>query len=160
MDASASVPENASIYVKELTGKAGVNSREILWQNRWAEVDASPLVGVGIGVDTFGIVKSEYGTVVVEPGSSYLAVLSMTGVLGSVSTLLLIFSAIIKFLGKWDTIPEDIRTEVFAVGAFWAVHAVAEGWIFAVGSILCLFFWLWIGQVVSLGSLTFKGSTA
>jgi O-antigen ligase len=147
-------------YVAELQQKGVSNTRERLWEARWAEFNSSPVVGIGIGVEKAGGSRTAYGTTVVEPGSSYLAVLSMTGIIGALSLGILLVSLAMKFQKKWTFLNSTDRTEVVAVGMFWAIHAVAEGWIFAGGSILCLFFWLWVGRLSDLGSLPPKRSFA
>lgn len=145
-------------YVAELQQKGMSNTREQLWKMRWNEFDSSPIVGIGIGVEEAGGSKTEYGSIVVEPGSSYLAILSMTGIIGALSFGILMVSLVMKVRKKWTFLESTDRTEIVAVGMFWAVHAVAEGWIFAGGSILCLFFWLWAGRLSNLGSLPPKRS--
>jgi O-antigen ligase len=147
-------------YVAELQIKGMTNTREQLWKDRWVEFDSSPIVGIGVGVEEAGGTKTEYGTIVVEPGSSYLAILSMTGIVGALSFGILVLTLVVRVQKKWTLLNSTDRTEIVAVGMFWAVHAVAEGWIFAGGSILCLFFWIWVGRLSNLGSLQFKSSPA
>jgi O-antigen ligase len=146
-------------YTAELMKKGLRNSRTELWELRWNEFESSPLVGVGIGVDVTGGLKTEYGTVVVEPGSSYLAVLSMTGIVGAVSLFVFLISIIWKFKKNWDFIPITIHNEMVSIGIFWAIYSVSEGSIYAVGSIFCMLFWLWVSQLSSLGSLNTRNST-
>lgn len=145
-------------YVTELREKGNINSRETLWDNRIKEFGDNPIIGVGIGVDTFAFAGGMSGTRVIEPGSSYLAVLSMTGLLGSLSLILLLFSLGGQVVRSTRYIDHNEIVKVASLGAFWAMHAIAEGWIFAGGSILCLFFWIWVGRVATLGSGFFKES--
>jgi O-antigen ligase len=147
-------------YVTELQQKGMANTREQLWEVRWDEFASSPIVGLGIGVDTSGGFQTEYDTTVIEPGSSYLALLSMTGIMGVLGFVILIMNLVMKVRKKWTLLNSTDRTEIVAVGIFWAIHAIAEGWIFAGGSILCLFFWLWVGRLSNLASLTVKRSPA
>jgi hypothetical protein len=72
-------------YIAELQQKGLENTRKQLWAIRWTEFDSSPIVGIGLGVESKGGSRTEYGTIVVEPGSSYLAILSMTGIVGALS---------------------------------------------------------------------------
>jgi hypothetical protein len=140
-------------FTDELTEKGMLHTRKYLWRNRWEEFNDSPLWGIGMGVDKFIMSRTEYGTVVVEPGSSWLAILSMTGLIGAGGLFLLVASHLKKLITKLDNFPPGIRAEIAAIGIFWSIHAIAEGWIFAAGSILCLFFWLWLGYVANLGTL-------
>jgi O-antigen ligase len=153
LDGASSYVEDSPVkqYTETLYEKGMKNTRRYLWQMRLTEFESSPLFGIGIGVDSLGGTKTDYGTLVVEPGSSYLAVLSMTGLMGAVSILVLLLSLTIRFRNNWNFISRDNRAEVVSVGAFWAVHGVAEGWIFAGGSILCLLFWLWVAHFGDVG---------
>lgn len=137
-------------YTKEISQKGKFNTRQQLWANRIEEFMEYPASGVGIGVDTFAAAKNAFGGNVVEPGSSYLAVLSMTGILGAMGLLLLLWSLGGQVMKRSYFIPEADLVQTASIGAFWAVHAVAEGWIFAGGSLLCLLFWIWVGSLVNL----------
>lgn len=137
-------------YTKEITQKGKINTRQKLWANRVAEFMENPASGVGIGVDTFVSAKNAFGANAVEPGSSYLAVLSMTGILGATGLLLLLGSLGGQVMKRRYLIPKTDLVQAAGIGAFWAVHAVAEGWIFAGGSLLCLLFWIWVGRLATL----------
>jgi len=158
LDGSPLFPGNSPLerYVAELQQKGLVNTREQLWETRWSEFNSSRAVGIGIGVDTSGGLKTEYGTITIEPGSSYLAMLSMTGLLGVLSFGVLMITLVMKFRKNWDFLGSVETTEIVAVGIFWAIHALVEGWVFAGGSIFCLFFWLWVGKLSNLGSPDFR----
>ena len=137
-------------FTKEIIQKGMINTRQQLWDNRIEEFMEYPASGVGIGVDTFRSVKNVFGANIVEPGSSYLAVLSMTGILGAMGLLLLLFNLGGQVMKRSYLISETDLVQTASVGAFWAVHAVAEGWIFAGGSLLCLLFWIWVGRLANL----------
>lgn len=139
-----------SSYTKELFDKGRTNTRQQLWENRLVEFDRNPIAGVGIGIDTYSDKKSVFGGSVVEPGSSYLAVLAMTGLLGFTCLTLLFINLGHQVVKRSRLIPAPELTQVVSVGAFWSVHAIAEGWIFAAGSLLCLLFWIWVGRLASL----------
>jgi hypothetical protein len=142
-----------SEYTQELAIKGFVNTRDRLWSNRLIEFENNPFFGVGIGVDTFAIRKDSLPSGAVEPGSSYLTVLSMTGIFGAGGLLLLFASLGGRFWSRIVMLTTIERAQFVGVGTFWAIHAVAEGWIFAGGSILCLFFWIWVGRLASLGNV-------
>jgi hypothetical protein len=137
----------------EIAQKGLLNTREGLWKSRIEEFNDSPLWGIGIGIDRFVMSQTEYGTVVTEPGSSWLAILSMTGLIGAGGFFMLLIFHLKKVTKVWDHFLPSMRAEIAAIGIFWSIHAIAEGWIFAAGSILCLFFWLWLGYVANLGTL-------
>lgn len=146
-------------YTKEIFQKGKINTRQQLWANRVEEFLESPASGVGIGVDTFASVKKSIGGNVIEPGSSYLAVLSMTGILGAMGLLLLLCSLGGQMVKRSYLIPKTDLVQAASVGAFWAVHAVAEGWIFAGGSLLCLLFWIWVGRLANLAGTVPENQT-
>jgi hypothetical protein len=131
---------------QNLQGKGLQNSREELWPARVAEFKAHPLWGMGVGMgEGAGFEVDEEGHANIEPGSSYLAILSMTGYCGAIgfSILLLWFAGL--WLAQTRLLPISQAGELAGVGAFMAVHGIAEGWILGVGSPLCLIFWLWTG---------------
>ena len=139
-------------FTSEILEKGEANSREQLWANRVQEFSENVITGVGIGVDTFKMKSSEISAEVVEPGSSYLAVLSMTGLLGAFGLILLFFNLGYRLLKNTALTPKQDLTECVAIGVFWLAHAIAEGWIFAGGALLCLFFWIWVGRLAYLGT--------
>jgi len=141
------------MFTYEIAQKGLLNTRELLWQSRLEEFKENPLWGIGIGVDKYAMARTEYGTIVVEPGSSWLAILSMTGLVGAGSLFVLFVFHLKKIIGQWDYLAPAIRAEIAAIGIFWSIHAVAEGWIFAGGSMLCFLFWLWLGNVASFVAL-------
>jgi hypothetical protein len=130
-----------------LSYKGIQNTRTELWQSRIDEFKSSPVFGVGIAMGTgSGSVVEEGGAIRVEPGSSYLAVLAMTGALGVIafsSALGLLLFGYVKSQ-RQAGLDRDILN---VVGIYLAVHGVAEGWILAFGSPFCLLFWLWLGNV-------------
>ncbi len=129
-----------------LARKGIQNDRDLLWQARFNEFKSSPLVGVGIGMgEGEGVERDSKGNIQIEPGSSYLAILSMTGSLGTITFLLGIGTLIYGFANNQRKAPVE-KDILAAVGIFFAVHGVAEGWILSFGSPLCAFFWLWLGN--------------
>jgi len=127
--------------------KGDLNSRSGKWESRWLEFKSNPIFGIGIGTATGdGSEKMRDGRTFVEPGSSYLALLAMTGGLGTVAFCsalgLLLFGFIVPH--QRGGLDEDI---LYLVGIYLAVHGVAEGWILSFGGPLCFLFWLWLGRV-------------
>lgn len=130
------------------------NSRADLWQSRIAEFISSPVVGIGIGTAS-GSVQDENDTPMVEPGSSYLAVLAMTGVLGTAAFVSALGLLLFGFMSACQVKASD-KDILSAVGIFLAVHGVAEGWVLAFGSPICFVFWLWLGNVGDAASQPFR----
>lgn len=122
-------------------------SREGKWDARMAEFLSSPLFGIGFcSVD---IKRDNYSMEgVIEPGTSYGAVLSMTGLLGFFALLLLLSDCfhILKknLLNNYDSI---MYGAVFIVIS---CYYIVEGNIFSAGSFLCLFYWLSMERIYSL----------
>jgi O-antigen ligase len=132
-------------FTAGLANKNWNNSREMHWQARWDEFLSSPFTGVGFATaweDTIGV-DDETGAV--ETGSSYLAMLSMTGCIGGGAFLLMAGSFAQRLVAARRRLTERQRLEACGLAGFWAVHLGAEGYIFAVGSLLALTFWLWLG---------------
>jgi hypothetical protein len=131
--------------------KGNANTRADLWKSRILEFRSSPVFGIGIGMGTGnGASFEESGSIRVEPGSCYLAVLAMTGGLGTVA----FFSAGGLLLAGFIASRQRSRLQkdiLSVVGVYLAVHGIAEGWILSFGSPLCFLFWLWLGNVGDAG---------
>jgi O-antigen ligase len=134
-------------FTTALAHKGTGNSRSELWQSRIDDFKSSPFVGVGIGLGAGnGVTKNAGGSIRIEPGSSYLAVLSMTGIFGALSFTGALGALLFRFAMVRS--PQSLEKDILSVmGVFLAVHGVAEGWILGFGSPLCLIFWLWLGKV-------------
>lgn len=119
-------------------------SRNDKFVYRWTEFTNSPLMGVGFasidpnGGDDYG----EDGTV--EPGSSHLAVLSMTGIVGASCYLLLIFFAYCCVKNEDDTNARFRKALLIAM----ILHGCWEGYVFSGGGFLCLLYWIIVGQAI------------
>jgi O-antigen ligase len=132
-------------FTSGLARKSFQHSREQHWEARWEEFDSSPWTGVGFmsaWEDTMGV---DPDTGAIETGSSYLALLSMTGMVGAGAMLLLVCSMAWGVFRHWHDTAEVHRVEICSMAGFWIVHLGAEGYIFAVGSLMNLMFWLWLG---------------
>lgn len=115
-------------------------SRTSKWNARLSEFSSSPIVGIG-----YASVDPRLDDVgpggVVEPGSSWLAILSMTGIIGFVLSII-IFIHPISYLKSH---PSPYHNLLLGLLAFIATHMLAEGYIFAGGSSLCFIAWLIVG---------------
>jgi O-antigen ligase len=141
---SGVLPENVTAG---LMRKSWEHTREAQWDARWEEFLYSPATGVGFASgweDTAGY-NEETGAI--ETGSSYLSILSMTGVFGAWAFLMLVISAGLRTLKVWRRLEERQKSEIACFAGFWAVHLGAEGYIYGVGSLMGLTFWLWLGRL-------------
>jgi O-antigen ligase len=128
-----------------LANKSWNHSREQHWNARWEEFVSSPLTGVGFAAaweDSVGV-DEETGTV--ETGSSYISILSMTGCIGAAAWLVLVASIAAQVVRRWRDLTGRDRLAVCGMASFWLVHLGAEGYIYAVGSLIGVTFWLWLG---------------
>ena len=118
-------------------------SRDDLWNNRLREFKSSPLIGIGFSsVDTKISNKFDRNNGKVEPGSSWLAVLSMTGIVGFF-LVVLIFLKYAKFcLPTKISFQNNSRALLGGLLVFFMVHLFIEGYIFS--SVAMLFFYLWL----------------
>jgi O-antigen ligase len=142
--ASAVVPDQLTAGLEQ---KSWENSRERHWDARWEEFCSSPWTGIGFSYaweDSAGV-DEESGSV--ETGSSYLAILSMTGCCGAAAWLVFAAGLARRLRRKWTALAEEQRFRICAMAGFWAVHLGAEGYIYAVGSTMGMTFWLWLGTV-------------
>ena len=117
-----------------------MGSRAQKWSARITEFSTSPVCGIGYAsVDKRLDVVGPGG--VVEPGSSWLAILSMTGIIG----LILFFFVLRKPFQLLKTEPIPYNALMLGLLVFILTHMIAEGYIFAGGSPLCFIAWLIIG---------------
>lgn len=125
------------------------DSRTDKFAARVAEFKSSPVVGIGFSsVDPNGKDFYNRKTGTIEPGSSFLAVLAMTGLVGFafVSTIILLSFT------RSGARSRDDGVLLKGLIMLFGVHMLIEGYIFAAGSPLCMFFWLVVG--VSFDSRT------
>ena len=119
------------------------DSREGKVQARFAEFVSSPLWGVGFcaqdinGKDYY---NKETGTI--EPGSSWLALLSMSGIVGFFLFLRLAIASFKIVMCYAD----DSSFWLLGALVFFFIHMIAEGYIFASGSPTSCLLWLVLGN--------------
>lgn len=119
-------------------------SRETRIEGRVAEFMSSPIYGVGYCVMDPQHAGVDIVTGQIEPGSSWLAIASMTGILG----LLCFIPICLIGLRKVWKIPDPFKSSVLGgMLAFFLVHMFAEGYIFAPKSFLSLLFWLILASI-------------
>lgn len=121
----------------------GNNSRTSMWNSRIAEFRSSPVIGIGFSNVLRGSAgyRSEIDSI--ELGSSWLGLLSQTGILGLLSFLIMFISIFIR-LWKIKN-KDDTKYFLLSLLIFFSLHMIFEGYILAAGSILSIFFWLTLG---------------
>lgn len=123
-----------------------LDSRTDLWKQRLIEFKENLFWGVGfasIEDDAEGNQGDSSGGKI-EPGSSWLIILSMLGVLGGVSTLLLLNNTVACLT---QCKQKDLSILLFSLSVFWAVEMCAEGFVFASGSFLFFMLWSLVGAI-------------
>ncbi|MBQ6050927.1 MAG: O-antigen ligase family protein [Bacteroidaceae bacterium] len=140
-DVAFSGLKNKMEITKEQFGS--FNSREAKFKSRLHEFSESPLWGVGfasIDINTGDVYNKISGQI--EPGSSHLAVLAQTGLIGITAYIVLLYGAL-KRVKKQPFVKANI-----AYSSFWMFfgHGWGEGWIFAPGGMVCFMFWLTLSQ--------------
>ena len=115
------------------------DSRRSKWSLRIEEWEESPIYGVGFCAVSK---KDRVGSRgMIEPGSSWLAVLSMTGTVGFVLFSLIFYRAARNCLRYRE--PKGALAG--GVLVMLGVHMFAEGHVFSGGSYLCFLVWLSLG---------------
>ncbi|MFZ2284906.1 MAG: O-antigen ligase family protein [Lutibacter sp.] len=121
-------------------------TREALWTIRVLEFEKSPIYGIGFAaVDTSLTDKYDEIEGNIEPGSSWLAVLSMVGLLGFIPLILLLLGYL-KFLYQ-DKIMKQHSALLGALLILCIVHMMAEGYVFSAGSGMFFIFWFIMGLI-------------
>lgn len=123
----------------DITSGVNIDSRTPKWESRIEEWKDSPIFGIG-----FASVSERDGVAsrgIVEPGSSWLALLSMTGIIGF-SLFLAIFIRAIKRTLMTNT---PMGALLGSILVLLGVHMLAEGYVYAAGSYLCFMLWLTLG---------------
>jgi hypothetical protein len=119
-------------------------SRDVKFDARLKEFNISPLYGIGFCTIDPTLDEVNYSDGQIEPGSSWLAIASMTGVLG----LLVMIPLCISSLKKARRIKDDYwRGILFGMLMFYIIHMTVEGYIYAPMSYLSLFFWMIIAVI-------------
>lgn len=115
-------------------------SRTEKWTARITEFSSSPIVGIGYASVDKRLDEVGVGGVV-EPGSSWLCILSMAGIIG----FILVVIILIKPFKYLKSHPTPYNTLLLGLLVFICTHMISEGYIFAGGSSLCFIAWLIVG---------------
>lgn len=127
-------------------------SRDGLWEDRIKEFKAYPVFGVGFASYNLNYIQSKHsvnlesGTL--EPGSSWLFLLSSLGLYGFLSFLLPVLYTLYIFY-------RDSKTDlngglVSSILVLFCAHMLIEGYIVASGAYLCFFLWLSLSECEQL----------
>lgn len=119
-------------------------SRDDKFRFRWNEFLSSPIMGIGFAsIDPMGgDIYWPDGTI--EPGSSHMAVLSMTGLSGIICYFLIILFAYNCVRNEDGTNAKFKKALLIAM----LLHACWEGYVFSGGGFLCLLYWIIVGQAI------------
>jgi len=122
-------------------------SRTSIWQARLLEFSQSPIYGIGFShlMYTGGNPKDKEDDGKIEPGSSFLAILAMTGILGF-SVFIILFVGYLFFLltNKFDTLSTAVLGSLLI---FFILHMLAEGYVLSSGGVLFFYVWLLLGNI-------------
>lgn len=120
------------------------SSRDSKYKYRMEEFKESPLLGVGFcAIDPK--IGDEYSalTGTIEPGTAWLQVPSMTGLVGTIPFIILL-------IGVWKNTSKRVsytqRGLILGLMAVFFMHFFAEGYLFSAGNELCFMAWLVIAS--------------
>lgn len=127
-------------------GEGFLLTRNEMMLVRIKEIAAHPIWGIGFCCVDPDLSYVNTLTGKIEPGTSWLAVFSMTGIFGFLSFVLLFVRGF-----RISLAVQEIKQSSLFVGclAFFFLHLFFEGYVLAAGSILALTFWLLLGCVYS-----------
>ena len=118
------------------------SSRNTKWNNRIYEFWENPVTGMGFcACDQQFINDYDKTTGTIESGSSWLAVLSMTGLLGFIPFMILMYRSVKNIL-FYKTKDSPLLIGLLST---LVMHMFAESYIVAGGSQLCFIAWMIIG---------------
>lgn len=145
-------PYTENIRMKqEASSEVGglLTSREVLWEDRYNEFLDKPLLGSGFASMDLNLVKADkfdIETGSIEPGSSWLFLLSSIGILGFVAFVLLAIGPILKEVKRKN---EESSTwlSLLSILSCFFVHMTAEGYILSSGSLLFCYVWICVSLI-------------
>ena len=125
-------------------GGSMMYSRENKINARIAEFKSSPIVGIGFATVNPKLDVVDFSNGRIEPGTSWLAILSMTGLLGMAVFSLICFYTLKKAMSAQNMFFSCVLGGMFV---FYLAHLAAEGYIMAPRSFLNMLFWLIVGAI-------------
>lgn len=124
------------------------SSRDMMWRERIREFEAYPFFGVGFASFNMDYIQTEHTinrqTGTVEPGTSWLFLLSSLGLYGFLSFLLPV-SYVLYILYK-DSGTGLNGGLAGSLMALFFTHMLVEGYVISSGAFLCFFFWLLLSE--------------
>lgn len=127
-------------------GGSAFYSREYKIKARITEFKSSPVVGIGFATVNPKLDMVDFSNGRIEPGTSWLAILSMTGLMGF-SVFLIICIIMFKKVLSYQNL--FFSCALGGMFVFYLVHLSAEGYIMAPRSFLNMLFWLVLGAIGS-----------
>ena len=152
---SALIPEahqNNKYRPRTVFEKGFDNTRFVIWEERIDEFIENPLLGSGFSAVNTDVVPSEspsydIETGSIQPGSSYLGVLSMTGLFGLLVLLFIIYYSISLLFKKRKFFGESNFLMIISALVFILLHSIFEGYILSSGNLLFFIFWITIAYI-------------
>lgn len=151
-------PYLAGVMTKQASSEeaeSSTSSRDGLWATRLEEIHRYPVTGVGcFAVDTSIESDDTYynpfntNTGAIELGSTYLGVMSQTGMLGFFFFAIILLTAAFKCWRAMRQTDSIIPIWLFALFGAVAIHMIVEGYGMTAGSMQCLFLWLLLGSMM------------
>lgn len=140
-----------------IAGGGFTSSRTNKWMMRVEEFKNNPVLGVGfVAVDLRSAMAASDADMergVVETGSSWLCILSMTGLIGALLLIPIFFSA---FRTAWNK-KTEMSPIILGILTMFYIHMIAEGYVLAGGSFLAFTVWLTVGLAYDQKSIrTFR----
>jgi O-antigen ligase len=144
------------LYKQEDTGHEIFGSRLSPWADTVNVIERHPWFGTGFGTSELGDFRSPWTSsssvytergMNREHGNSYLALAEYLGVVGVLPFIALLFMLIHALGRAFGQIrvsrnPRQLFIPFALVVTAGLVHAFFEDWLFAVGSYVCVFFWI------------------
>lgn len=123
-------------------------SRQQKMGARIYEIRKSPILGIGFSAVDPSVDEVDKVNGVIEPGSSWLCVFSMSGILGFI---VFVYINIASLRAAYTRI-ENKKAAALLLGilTFFFIHMMVEGYVFAGGSLLCAFYWLTHGAIFAM----------
>jgi len=123
-------------------------SRTNFWDVLIIEFESSPIIGIGFAsidpsLSEAGSFDEMSGRV--EPGSSWLALLSMVGLLGFAPLAILIIINLVFISNKESQFDDAALNGALLI--LFIIHMMAEGYVLSAGGGLFFYFWLLLGQI-------------
>jgi O-antigen ligase len=151
------------IFKEEGTYHGIFGSRLSPWAETLSVVKQHPFFGSGFGTSELGDQRPDFDASSVytkegtnrEHGNSYLALAEYMGLLGAVPFLVLLFMLVRVLVRTYGWMrrtgnPYNYGIPFALVAIAGLVHACFEDWLFAVGSYLCVFFWVAVFGLMDL----------